>query len=314
MAFSRTVAHATSADGTFSSAGATAWNGTSAHTPAVAGATSGGIPYFDSTTSEASSGLLAANALLIGGGAGAAPFTSSSLTWGPTAGQGFTAALGTATTDVGNRYTQTWNAAGVAFTYEKHVITDTASAAGSLALQYLGGAAGTTNLFNIGKLGDVNLILSSLSGSAGALTARALQAYGSAEISVFQTTTYNRQAGLITSTGLGGFVAGLGLATGSVISWDDNANLGAGTVRSGISQISNGILGIGTGAAGSFAGGLKLTDLTINRAATFLTTSVALTDGAGAGGGTLLNAPAAGNPTKWIGINDNGTTRYIPAW
>jgi len=45
-----------------------------------------------------------------------------------------------------------------------------------------------------------------------------------------------------------------------------------------------------------------------------LRTSAALTDGAAAAGGTLLNAPAAGNPTKWIPINDNGTTRYIPAW
>jgi hypothetical protein len=43
-------------------------------------------------------------------------------------------------------------------------------------------------------------------------------------------------------------------------------------------------------------------------------TSTALTNGAGAGAGTITNAPAAGNPTKWIGINDNGTTRYIPAW
>jgi len=47
---------------------------------------------------------------------------------------------------------------------------------------------------------------------------------------------------------------------------------------------------------------------------TLLTTSVALTNGAAAAAGTLLNAPAAGNPTKWIPINDNGTTRYIPAW
>lgn len=30
--------------------------------------------------------------------------------------------------------------------------------------------------------------------------------------------------------------------------------------------------------------------------------------------GTLNNAPAAGNPTKWIPINDNGTIRNIPAW
>ena len=47
---------------------------------------------------------------------------------------------------------------------------------------------------------------------------------------------------------------------------------------------------------------------------TLLETSVALTNGAGAAAGTLLNAPAVGNPTKWIPINDNGTVRYIPAW
>lgn len=43
-------------------------------------------------------------------------------------------------------------------------------------------------------------------------------------------------------------------------------------------------------------------------------TSVALTNGAGAATGTLTNAPAAGNPTKWIPISDNGVTRHIPAW
>ena len=47
---------------------------------------------------------------------------------------------------------------------------------------------------------------------------------------------------------------------------------------------------------------------------TLITTNTALTNGAAAQSGTLTNAPAAGNPTKWIPINDNGTTRYIPAW
>ena len=54
--------------------------------------------------------------------------------------------------------------------------------------------------------------------------------------------------------------------------------------------------------------------ISTSTAATFHTTSVALTNGAGASAGTITNAPAVGNPTKWIGINDNGTTRYIPAW
>ena len=40
----------------------------------------------------------------------------------------------------------------------------------------------------------------------------------------------------------------------------------------------------------------------------------AFTDGAGANTGTLTNSPVTGNPTKWIPIDDNGTTRYIPAW
>ena len=52
----------------------------------VAG-TSGGIPYFSSTSAWASSGLLAANALMIGGGAGVAPATT-------TTGTGVVTALG----------------------------------------------------------------------------------------------------------------------------------------------------------------------------------------------------------------------------
>ena len=43
-------------------------------------------------------------------------------------------------------------------------------------------------------------------------------------------------------------------------------------------------------------------------------TTNALANGAGASAGTLTNAPAAGNPTKWIAINDGGTVRYIPTW
>lgn len=35
---------------------------------------------------------------------------------------------------------------------------------------------------------------------------------------------------------------------------------------------------------------------------------------AGSGVGSLGGAPASGNPTRWLKINDNGTLRYIPAW
>lgn len=48
--------------------------------------------------------------------------------------------------------------------------------------------------------------------------------------------------------------------------------------------------------------------------ATLIHTLTALTNGAGASLGTITNAPAAGNPTKWAPVDDNGTTRYVPMW
>lgn len=42
--------------------------------------------------------------------------------------------------------------------------------------------------------------------------------------------------------------------------------------------------------------------------------SNAYTNNAAAQTATLTNAPLAGNPTKWIPINDNGTIRNVPSW
>lgn len=72
----------------------------------------------------------------------------------------------------------------------------------------------------------------------------------------------------------------------------------------------------------SAAGGLGLNTasdpgagMVYTNAATFmLRTKTSLSNGAAAAAGTLTNAPAAGNPTKWLPYDDNGTTRYIPAW
>lgn len=54
--------------------------------------------------------------------------------------------------------------------------------------------------------------------------------------------------------------------------------------------------------------------VTLHGGATLLATTTALTDGAGAQAGTLTNAPSAGDPTKWLAINDGGVTRHIPCW
>ena len=125
------------------------------------------------------------------------------------AGQGLLITGGTATTDVqAISLSQTWNAAGIAFKGADWTITDTASAAGSLAFRIRGGAAGTTSLLEVTKAGTI---------------------YGG------------------------------------------NTN---------------------------FLIGCKAT----------------LANGAAAQVATITNGPTVGNPTKWIPIDDNGTTRYIPAW
>lgn len=55
--------------------------------------------------------------------------------------------------------------------------------------------------------------------------------------------------------------------------------------------------------------GLKITGDTV-----LVHTGTDLADGAGVNIGTLTNAPIAGNPTKWVTIDDNGTPRQMPLW
>jgi hypothetical protein len=55
-------------------------------------------------------------------------------------------------------------------------------------------------------------------------------------------------------------------------------------------------------------------NLTITDIGLLLNTLYSMGNNAGVGLGTLTNAPAAGNPTKWIAINDAGISRYIPCW
>ena len=85
----------------------------------------------------------------------------------------------------------------------------------------------------------------------------------------------------------GGSVAGVAI-TGSTV---DSSAIGSTTASTG-----------------------KFTDITNGNVAALIKTSVAMNNGAAGFAGTLLNAPVAGNPTKWIPVNDNGTIRYSPHW
>lgn len=51
-----------------------------------------------------------------------------------------------------------------------------------------------------------------------------------------------------------------------------------------------------------------------NNDTTMVSTNQTLTNWWGMYLATLGNSPIAGNPTKWIKIDDNGTIRYIPTW
>ena len=77
---------------------------------------------------------------------------------------------------------------------------------------------------------------------------------------------------------------------------------GAGAVSIPQSQLSVGTIII----AGSY--------FQTNQASYLMVSGVAFTNHAAAAAGTLTNAPVAGNPTKWVAIDDNGTLRYIPCW
>lgn len=127
--------------------------------------------------------------------------------------------------------------------------------------------------------------------------------------------TGNRQLGAIT-TDVAGFPEFL-LQNGTN-AWQIQVNGSAGSFSWKDSSTGNLVLSLSEGApAGSLvissAGVVSAHALTVG-SATLMSSSVALTNGAGSSTATLTNAPAATNPTKWIPINDNGTTRFIPAW
>lgn len=75
--------------------------------------------------------------------------------------------------------------------------------------------------------------------------------------------------------------------------------------------------GVAGSAPGTFSQVFRIdltTGLVTFSNAVMFTSNVALTNGAAAQSPTMTNGPSAGNPTKWIPINDNGTARYLPAW
>jgi hypothetical protein len=180
----------------------------------------------------------------------------------------------------------------------------TASAAGSNAL-----AAGPTS----NASGNNGTAL----GNSAAATATSATAVGSSAtaagigataIGVSATATNNFSTALGYSATVSSATDATAVGANCTANHNSSVALGYGVTTSAVNDIviGNGVWSI------SVAGGSG--NLTIPTGGTLLTTIASLSNGAASAAGTLTNAPAAGNPTKWIPISDNGVTRYIPAW
>lgn len=158
-------------------------------------------------------------------------------------------------------------------------------------------------------------------GAAGN-TAVGFQALFSMAASNFNTAVGYRALSALTTGNFNVAIGWAGLT--APLTGNDNILLGtvnhpADTVASGTSNQLNigGLIygnlasgGIGIGTSADPGAGLIYT----NSASFILRSKTTLSSGAAAQTATLTNGPSAGNPTKWLPYDDNGTTRYIPAW
>ena len=257
--------HSTPADGTFSAAGAIAWDANHTITGFAAGvedwlATPSSANLKTAVTDETGSGALvfADTPTLVTPVIGVASGTSlaltsfittAKLTESTTAGAGLTIAAGTATTDVNAlSVTQTWNAAGVVFEGFKVTITDTASNSSSLPVQVLGGAAGTTALFSVdkqgrGRFGDGTVGAPGISFEAQALGFRRVTT-GVIGIDTSSGTSWIWALSALTGSQIGG--------SGTLFGFASAATPTAATLDVGMSRNAAGVVEFNSGVAGTF--------------------------------------------------------------
>ena len=76
----------------------------------------------------------------------------------------------------------------------------------------------------------------------------------------------------------------------------------------GLANVTGSVNAGSVNATGAVSG--QVVDTTGN----LISSDIDLTDGVGIATATLNTAPVSGEPTKWVPIDDNGTTRYLPAW
>lgn len=203
------------------------------------------------------------------------------------------------------------------------IVNNTASAVNGISITGSATGAITANFATIGAIGsDANVSLKLApkgnahvyidvpASSNGALILGGTNLIGFTNIN---TNVMGFQAGSAGAQNVGVTSTGYALISSKLIKWTDAGNDMSGTFDTGLARNAAGIVEVNSGTAGTLRD-LKTRDVFTNDATFLIRTNTALTNNAAAQTATLLNSPTAGNPSKWIGIDDNGVTRFIPAW
>lgn len=247
----------------------------------ITSGTSGGIPYFSSAASIASSALLAANALVLGGGAGAAPATLGS--------------LGTTTTVLHG------NAAGAP---SFGAVSLTADVSGTLPV-----ANGGTGLTGGTSGGILGFTAAGTLASSGALTANAILIGGGAGA----TPTALGSLGT-TTTVLHGNAAGAPTFGAVSLTADVTGTLPVANGGTGITSLGAGVATwLGTPSSANLAS--AITDETGSGPLVFANTPTLVTPVIGAATGTSVNLSSTATASAFIPSGSSAPTNgiYLPA-
>ncbi len=274
----------------------------------IGSGTSGGIPYYSGSTTIASSAALTNHGVVIGGGTGAAPKSTSAGSSGQVltsngASADPTFQTLTAATTTLNNIASTALSADLNFNKSSAIIQGRANSSGDLIR--VQGGTGTVSIGGDAILRGGN---SSAGGTDGALiTAGGGQdVFGGGNAVVLGGTpgASSTPGGAATVQGGTGNSAAGGLVS---LIGGTGGNFGAG---GGIA-----ITGGNSGGGGSPNGGdITITPGTATGGGANGYVNIVTGNTTGAQVATLTNSPVVGNPTGWLKIKIGGTISYIPFW
>jgi hypothetical protein len=243
----------------------------------------------------------------------------------------------------------TWNTSGVVDAALLVNVTNTASGANSLLADFQVGGASKVNITSTGRIFSVDggfFYASTLTGmyASGATLlfyangTTALQCDPSQNVYLSQAASWfgistdtfltrpaaatwqhgkaDAAAPVAQTLQVQSVVAGTSNTSGQNLTVNGSRSTGSGT--SGDIVFQTGGTGAGATAQNSLVPALTIKGATqlvyTNSATQILGTKTTITGGPTSNVPTLTSGPVNGNPTKWLPYDDNGTTRYIPAW